>query len=79
MIEAGWGDNPVHPSRETYEKIASAIISQEWQNVEPQVDVLPGLGLLADVPEWQKPHAALRFKRNISSHRFGPSKLQRRY
>jgi hypothetical protein len=79
MIEAGWGDNPVHPSGETYAKIASAIISQEWQNVEPQVDVLPGLGLLADVPEWQKPQAALSFKRNNTSHRFGPSKFQRRY
>jgi hypothetical protein len=78
MIEAGWGDNPVHPSGETYAKIASAIISQEWQNVEPQVDVLPGLGLLADVPEWQKPQAALSFKRYNTSHRFGPSKFQRR-
>jgi hypothetical protein len=58
MIEDGWGDDPVHPSNATYEKIATAIISQEWLNVEPQVAMLPGLGLLADVPEWQKPQAA---------------------
>jgi hypothetical protein len=29
MIEDGWGDDPVHPSNATYEKIATVIISQE--------------------------------------------------
>jgi hypothetical protein len=54
IIDKCWGDEPVHPSAATYKKMATSIISMEWLSPELPVAGLPGLGLLAAIPEWQK-------------------------
>jgi hypothetical protein len=78
LIDECWGEKPVHPSAATYEKMTTSIISMEWLTPELPVARPPGLGLLADIPEWQKPQALLRFKRNDAYYRVSASKFQKR-
>jgi hypothetical protein len=55
IIDEGWGNKPVHPSPSTYEKMATPFITMEWLSAKQLVAEPPGVCLLADVPEWQKP------------------------
>ena len=79
MIEAGWGTEPVHPSAATYEKLAAALLDVLRPSSVPDVSGPPGRLLATEVPEWQRPQAALRGKRAAQPSRGGAYKYQKRF
>ena len=79
MIDEGWGSEPVHPNPMTYEKLAGVLLEFVTPTEKTTAGGQRGRLLLADVPEWQRPQAALRSKRSASSSKNGPFKYQRKY
>jgi hypothetical protein len=64
IIEDGWGTDPVHPNTATYEKLAEGITSQGLIGPRSVFESrLEGIGLLSDLPEWQRACLSSRGKR----------------
>jgi hypothetical protein len=62
--EDGWGTDPVHPNMATYEKLADGILSQGLIGPRSVFDSrLEGIGLMSDIPEWQRACLSSRGKR----------------
>ncbi len=64
LIEEGWGNQPVHPDKATYERLACLIVAEclvcARLTPGPKQE---GIGLLADIPEWQRTYSSYRGKR----------------
>ncbi len=64
IIEEGWGTDPVHPNTATYEKLADGITSQGLIGTRSGLGSgLEGIGLMSDIPEWQRACLSFRGKR----------------
>jgi hypothetical protein len=80
IIEEGWGNQPVHPENATYAKLAGSIVNQCLANAcQLPLARQEGIGLLADIPEWQKIYSSYRGKRPMGQLPGGKSKYIRRY
>jgi hypothetical protein len=80
IIEEGWGNQPVHPENATYAKLAGSVVNQCLANAcQLPLARQEGIGLLADIPEWQKIFSSYRGKRPIGQLPGGKSKYIRRY
>jgi hypothetical protein len=80
IIEEGWGNQPVHPENATYAKLAGSIVNQCLANAcQLPLSKQEGIGLLADIPEWQRIYSSYRGKRPIGQLPGSKSKFSRRY
>jgi hypothetical protein len=64
LTEDGWGIQPVHPNKALYERLAKSIVAECLIGDRlPPGPKQEGIGLLSDIPEWQRTYSSYRGKR----------------